>query len=358
MGKKKSTKKTIDETIKTIDSVIKANQDPSIIKIDQLGPIEKPIKLILKNWQSPGDILMLTAAIKDLHKAHPGKYLVDVRTPSAAFFENSPFITPIDDKDPEAKLIQLDYPLIHQSNTTPHHFIHAFRMRLEEVLGVKIPGTAFKGDIHISRLEKTWINQVHEITGENIPFWIIVNGGKYDFTAKWWNPARNQEIVDYFWGKVTFVQVGEKNHNHPVLERVVDLTGKTDLRQLVRLMYHADGVVCPVTMLMHLAAAVETKEGRPKNRPCVVVAGGREPAQWEAYPHHQYLHTNGALSCCDNGGCWKSRVIPLGDGDSKDASLCIKPTLSENGVMIPKCLDMIRASDVIRSVEKYLEWNK
>jgi hypothetical protein len=63
---------------------------------------------------------------------------------------------------------------------------------------------------------------------------------------------------------------------------------------------------------MHLAAAVEVPPGMPKNRPCVVVAGGREPPHWEAYPHHQFLHRAGSLLCCDDGGCWKSRVRPLG----------------------------------------------
>jgi hypothetical protein len=37
-------------------------------------------KLILRNFQSPGDILMLTAAVRDLHRAHPGEFLTDVRT--------------------------------------------------------------------------------------------------------------------------------------------------------------------------------------------------------------------------------------------------------------------------------------
>ena len=37
-------------------------------------------KLILRNFQSPGDIVMLTAAVRDLHRAHPGEFLTDVRT--------------------------------------------------------------------------------------------------------------------------------------------------------------------------------------------------------------------------------------------------------------------------------------
>ena len=47
--------------------------------------------------------------------------------------------------------------------------------------------------------------------------------------------------------------------------RVLDLREKTDTRQFVRLMYHADGVVCPVTFAMHLAAAVE-EYGRRQRR--------------------------------------------------------------------------------------------
>jgi ADP-heptose:LPS heptosyltransferase len=319
--------------------------------------METPQKLIIKNSQSPGDIIMLTAAIRDLHRAHPGKFITDLRTSAGAIWDNNPYVTKIDDKDKDVKIINAEYPLVHKSNSSPYHFIHGFRMDLESKLGISIPATEFKGDIHISSLEKSWMSQVNEITGEDTKFWIVVSGGKYDFTAKWWNPQRWQDVVDYFWGKITFVQCGEKSHSHPDLKNVINLVGKTDLRQMIRLMYHADGVICPVTMFMHMAAAVETKPGKLRTRPCVVVAGGREPSQWEAYPGHQYLHTIGALPCCDTGGCWKSRVMPLGDNDSKDKSLCTKPTVSENGIIIPKCLDMITSNDVIRAIERYTTGN-
>jgi len=320
--------------------------------------IKTPKKVIIKNFQSPGDLIMLTAAIRDLHIAHPGKFITDVRTPVNDLWEHNPYIKKLDEKDPDVEIIKAEYPLIHKSNSTPHHFIHGFRMFFEEKLNVKIPATLFKGDIHLTTEEKSWISQVDEITQENTKFWIIVSGGKLDFTAKWWDPQRWQEVVDYFWGRITFVQCGEANHVHPPLNNVINLVGKTDMRQMIRLMYHADGVISPVTMFPHLAAAVETKPGQPRNRSCVVVAGGREPSQWEAYPHHMYLHTNGALKCCDAGGCWKSRVVPLGDNDSKDQSLCERPVVSEYGSIIPKCLEMIRPIDVIKSIEKYLEWNQ
>ncbi len=198
------------------------------------------------------------------------------------------------------------------------------------------------------------MSQVEEILGAGARFWIVVSGGKTDFTAKWWDPERYQRVVDAFAGMIQFVQVGEASHHHPALEGVIDLRGKTDLRQLVRLVHHADGVLCGVTSLMHLAAAVPTKSGRPGRRPCVVVAGAREPTHWEAYPHHQYLHRVGAIPCAESGGCWKSRVVPLGDGAEQDRSLCKSPVHGA-GVIIPKCLSLISVSDVIRAIETYYE---
>ena len=309
-------------------------------------------KLILRNFQSPGDIVMLTAAVRDLHQCCPGQFLTDVRTPCPGLWENNPNITPLDEQAADVKIVQCEYPLIHHSNQRPYHFIHAFTRFLSDRLGVFIEPTAFKGDIHLSEREKSWISQVREITGKDIPFWIIVAGGKFDYTAKWWDQARYQQVVDHFQGKIQFVQVGEQGHHHPALQGVIDLRERTDTRQFVRLMYHAQGVLCPITFAMHLAAAVEVKGGHPKNRPCVVVAGGREPMQWEAYPHHQYIHTNGALACCGNGGCWKSRVLPLGDGDAKDKpeNLCVDVVGT-----LPHCMDMITAEEVIRRIELYFQ---
>lgn len=315
-------------------------------------------KLVLRNQQSPGDIVMLTAAVRDLHRAHPGRFLTDVRTSCDALWENNPWLSPLAEDDPEVESIDCEYPLIHQSNERPVHFVEAFPAFLSGHLGVPIESVAFKGDIHLAADERAWMSQVQEITGEPVPFWIIVAGGKNDFTIKWWDRARWQQIVDHFRGRIFFVQVGETHHVHPPLRGALDLRGQTDLRQLVRLVYHAQGVVCPVTLLMHLAAAVEVKGGRPKNRPCVVVAGGREPVQWEAYPHHQFLHTNGALFCCDHGGCWKSRTVALGDGDEKDEQLCIDVVQvadapEQPARPLPRCMDMITADEAIRRIELY-----
>jgi ADP-heptose:LPS heptosyltransferase len=307
-------------------------------------------KLILRNFQSPGDIVMLTAAVRDLHAAYPGEFVTDVRTSCPALWENNPYVTPLREQDGDVDVIDCVYPLIHRSNHTPYHFLHGFIDYLNARLGLAIRPTRFGGDIHLAASEKNWISQVEERVHRPVPFWIVVAGGKRDFTIKWWARERYQAVVDHFDGKIQFVQVGEAGHEHPPLNNTLDLRGKTDLRQLIRLVYHAQGVLCPVTLLMHLAAAVEVRPGMPKNRPCVVVAGGREPPHWEAYPHHQFLHRAGALRCCDDGGCWKSRVRPLGDRTVNDRPehLCVD-VVGE----LPRCMDLITAEDVIRAIELY-----
>jgi len=106
---------------------------------------------------------------------------------------------------------------------------------------------------------------------------------------------------------------------------------------------------------MHLSAAVPVHPRyRRRHRPCIVINGGREPTHWEAYPTHQFLHCCGALPCCQQGGCWKSRIEPLGDGDKKDVDgLCERPHISESGQLVPMCMEMISPDMVKNAIRMY-----
>ena len=307
-------------------------------------------KLILTNFQAPGDVLMLSAAIRDLHLSYPGEFLTDVRSPFPELWENNPDITPLDEQSPSVEVIPCHYPLIHRSNVLPFHFLHGFIDFLNKRLKISIRISSFKAALYLTESEKEIPEFIPGFDPGKKSYWLITNGGKYDFTCKWWSNERFQEVIDYFKGKIKFIHIGELQNHHPDLSDVIDLRGKTSLRQLIRLMYHADGALSPVSFPMHLAAAVETKNERYPNRACVVVTGGREPVQWEAYPHHQFLHTAGALSCCNQGGCWKSRTKALGDGSihDKPENLCLQ-VVNE----LPKCMDLVQSRDVIRAIELY-----
>jgi hypothetical protein len=307
-------------------------------------------KLIFRNFFSPGDIVMLTAAVRDLHCCCPGQFLTDVRTSCPELWEHNCYLTPLEEGGAGVEVLDCSYPLIDRANDLPYHCLHGFMEFLSERLGVRIQPTAFRGDIHLTEQEKSWASQVCEYSGREIPFWLVAAGGKQDVTIKWWERERYQEVVDHFRGQILFVQVGSIGHHHPQLEGVLDLRGRTTLRELVRLVYHAQGVLSPVTALMHMAAAVETWNGAP--RPCVVVAGGREPPHWEAYPQHQFIHTAGALKCCAGGGCWRDRTAPLGDGDARDdpENLCLDKVGN-----LPRCMAMITPEKVIAAVETYFQ---
>jgi hypothetical protein len=316
--------------------------------LERLVPAALNVKLILRNFQSPGDILMLTATVRDLHACYPGRFVTDVRTSCPELWQHNPHLTPLSEEDPGVSVLDCHYPLIDRINTVPYHFLHGFTEHLNDVLGLQVKPTEFKGDIHLSPEETGWFRRVEDARGRPPRFWLFASGGKFDYTIKWWSPRRYQEVVEHFRGRLDFVQVGEAGHHHPALEHVIDLRGQTTLRQLVRLMHHAEGAISAVSLLMHLAAAVPAKPGMPQSRACVVVAGGREPPHFTAYPHHQYLHTVGALRCCDQGGCWRSRTLPLGDGDGKDGELCLDVVGDQ-----PRCMDMITTDDVVRAVERY-----
>jgi predicted O-methyltransferase YrrM len=316
-------------------------------------------KIVLVNSLSPADILVMSAAIRSLHKAYPNKYLVDVRSPCNEIFLNSPYITPIhqekkEDEKQEREIISMlksdldhppipyngikyiiaHYPEIHRSGMTGLHFSDGHRMFLEKQLDVAIPRTGLKPDIFLSDHEKSCDNALVKTYGKdclkhcNNNFWLLNAGIKNDYTLKY--SAHHQEVVDLLKGKVQFVQVGLLQHDHPPLKDVIDMRGKTNLRELFRLTHDAKGAISCVSLLMHASAAL--------SKPCVVIAAAREGVRWEFYPDHQYLYRNGVMKCAPDDGCWKSKIE---DCNNKH----------ESGQ--PMCMELISPEEVARAVELY-----
>lgn len=231
----------------------------------------------------------------------------------------------------------MHYPAIHQSNKRGIHFMHGWCEFLGAALGISVPLATNRPRLYFVDPEPPVDN-----------YWVVCSGGKSDFTNKLWGHDRYQLVVSSLRGKVgqtQFVQVGGEGDDHPRLAGTVDMVGKTTLRELFDLVRRSRGVLCGVTMLMHVAAALE--------KPAIIVAGGREPVAWNAYPRQQYVHTVGMLPCRDVQGhvghaCWRSRVVPLGDVAALDSDPCERPV---GGV--PECMAMISPESVAELVVRY-----
>jgi len=290
-------------------------------------------KVILRNGQSPGDILTMTRAVADLAHSYPD-YLIDIRSPCNEIWENNPWLTPLDENDPEVEKFNIGYEAIHQSGITGIHFSDGFRLDIEKKLGVQVRMTGLLPELWLSNDEKAWINQVEVEFGWKDRFWLLNAGCKPDNLLKQYH--RWPEVVDilnrFFDNKVKIVQIGHASHNHPKLNGVLSLVGKTDLRQLIRLGYWSEGTIGPISFQFVMAAAFQ--------KPHVVVAAGKEGVRWHLYPHGRYLYTNGALGCCPWDGCWRG-------GDHKK---CLKMHKGN-----PKCFDLIKPYMIADAVKMYYE---
>lgn len=312
-------------------------------------------KILLVNRLAPGDILVMTNAIRDLKASHPD-FEIDVRTPCQEIFENNPRITKLhydenkfnhinnwfqsngDDMDLKHRVAVMDgitvidmhYPSIHSSGTSGQHFSEGHRRFLEYLMGIKIHQTSIAPEIFLKQSEKDWVGPVMVKEGYDGKYWAINAGSKGDYTLKQYH--RYQEVVDLLKNDIMFVQIGQLDHRHKALDGVIDMRGKTNIRELFRLLYRSDGCITCVSFPMHIMGAF--------NKPCVVVAGGREPIRWEFYGSQRYLAVNGAIPCAPLDGCWRSThkdCVNLLDGN------------------IPKCHDMITPEEIARNVRMYYD---
>ena len=324
-------------------------------------------RLLVRNNQAPGDIIVLSAALRDLALAHPDRYNIEVSVSKGAehVFWHNPSVSrihPVNVKVDGRGAIsyRAHYPLIKSCNQQRKHFILGFIEHMNSTLDTKIKLTKFQPHIVMSEAEKA-------TRPFDEPYWVFLSGGKKDYPTKIWAQTYWQRVINATKDRVNWVQCGGGSSSH-IMHKAKDgifanMIAKTDCRNFLRLIYHSEGVVCVTTMAMHAAAAF--------NKPCIVIEGGREPYWWEGYTSenrlinmrlydpswkppanddfvaHKFLHTIGKLKCCRNHGCWRKRV--LGGGN-----VC-RDTTVVDGQTLPKCKAMISPEMVIAGINEYLD---
>jgi ADP-heptose:LPS heptosyltransferase len=310
-------------------------------------------KLLLRHQRAPGDVVVMSALIRDLALSYPGRFHIAVDTSFRELWENNPYVKIMRDKS-GARVVNLTYgEYIRKAGTEKIHFISAFHKDLKKQTGISVPMLYPYPDLHLSEEEKK------PFIGER--YWVVLAGGKNDFTTKHWVYDRYQQVIDTLSNfGIKIVQIGGKGshptHSHPKLKNVLDLVGETSIRQMIRIISQADGVICTITAAMHMAAAL--------NKPCVVTGAGREEWWWEGYhkdnpamqefknpitTSHKYLHTIGLLDCCSKKGCWKNKV----QKSEGDKSFCHYPVVAEGAQTVPMCMDLISVDKVVSSVLSY-----
>jgi hypothetical protein len=319
-----------------------------------------PKTLFLQNRCAAGDVVVLSALFRDIHRTYPGEYELHYVGHCKTLCENNPHIVKFWTQAPRnEKTHNLQYGnYIRIGQRDKRHFLTAFPEEFSKVVKAPVQLQLPKGDLHLSEEEK----HSRPYPGR---YWVIFPGRKTDWTVKLWSVARWQELVDKLaLFDIHCVQTGALGPQfwNPTLSNVTDTLG-TDLRQMLSMIYNADGVICPITSGMHVAAALD--------KPCVVLAGGREAWWWEAYLNttiptfgplasgkvtvpHRYLHTQGLLACCQTKGCWKHKVTKSEPDKNKD-KYCELPVDDGHGQYIPKCLEMLSVEHVIEAVMSYYD---
>jgi ADP-heptose:LPS heptosyltransferase len=284
----------------------------------------------------------MTAAVESLHRAFPGQYLTSVQTTCQELWAYNPRISDVPAH--QCHIVDMRYDAINQCGQRAVGFMAAFCEHLGKEIGKPIPLLTNKPHLYLGPDEGP-LDAVKDIG----PYVVVNCGRKADYTAKFAGTHFWQQVVDRLKDRVTVVQVGEANphHLHRPVAGTVNLVGQTSVREFLRLVRYARAAAGPVSFLLHASAAFGV--------PYVCAAGGREEASWVSYSSTVYLHTLGQLDCCKERGCWKSRTVPLGDGDVKDRSLCTLPVIQPDGEYIPKCLQLVAPDRVTSALHQILD---
>lgn len=340
----------------------------STLGIDLGVPMTQPIKvmkeIVFHNRQRIGDMLMFTTGVRDFKTAFPDTR-VNVISTAMHIWDHNPHLdrtlaTYLENGHTLESIKAEDYPahtnvvkigpgkMTNASNRIDWHFANAYRVSMEDNLGVHIPQGESRPDIWLTREEY----EAPRVTPD--PYWLIIGGGEKGWGCKMYPWDRWQEVINQN-PDLLFYQLGSQGDGHPKLQgkNVVDYIGKTEdrntgIRDLFKLFLNAEGSIGLVSFHMHLSGALY--------KPAVVVAGAREPVSFTRYQGHQYLSNEGCLPCAETTACWHCAThacTNLVNDKGEHVTLTKEDGAHARDGIMPRCVDMIEPQDITRAINEY-----
>ncbi len=169
-------------------------------------------------------------------------------------------------------------------------------------------------------LRPYWYAKTHrhdlpiKLTGKYICIQSTTTDSSTPMQNKCWSADRMQNVIEEIGKNYEIIQLG--TNKEPLLNNVIDGRSLT-IKGSANLLAHAEFFTGQVGFLMHLARAVETRS--------VIIYGGREKAWQSGYPCNENIETHPECS-----PCWQNNCCDFNR----------------------KCLDQIKAEDVITAINR------
>jgi hypothetical protein len=253
-----------------------------------------PVRTLMAFGGAPGDDLLCTVPLRELKRRQP-KMQIAMLTRHPALFQGSPDVArvlPKNNYSIEPILRGLGYRCIVPHYTAYDEETDKDRRPEGHILKVMCRQAGIKGDVtvrpylYLTEAEK----QKGKIAARQICVQSSVNGAMFAMKNKEWHIDRMQAAVTALAADCTVIQLGADADT--ALDHVLDLRGKTTLREAAAILSQSLCFVGLVGFLMHLARAVECRS--------VIVYGGRELPNESGYVCNTNL--TGATECAP---CWQ-----------------------------------------------------
>jgi ADP-heptose:LPS heptosyltransferase len=189
----------------------------------------KKRRIVLIHKRAPGDTLVLTGLVRDISLTYGDQFEIDVDTSAMDFWEHNPHITKLrkgNKKDVEFFKISYGEGIRAQKRETIH-FLPYFHRAFNKKYDVNVVPQFPYPDVHLTEYERT----TPLVNGR---YWVVLVGGKSDFTAKVWETDKFQVVADELNSRgLGVVQIGssDRGHWHPAIDGALNLVGRTNLRE-------------------------------------------------------------------------------------------------------------------------------